>query len=248
MPDDEYTLPERRVRLSEQREARFQRAQVYRERGQRRSVVRSVAGVYSGKGMLAALLLVGIVLVAIRLVADFEVQQDGAVKGNVLHPQGQYGPVAILAGLLGTFFVLSLVAMGGGTRAKLAVIMGGAIVLTLGVRSIGEIEKIGSTFGSIGKISVPQAAGSLPDIYGNPGSSSSNPASTALNAGSNTAQTIAGESGLTYLSPTSLANLLHDLATAAEQATRQIIPGGSTSQIQHILSGVGNELRHLFHL
>ena len=166
MADDTRDLQERRVVVSEQRESRFQR-------GSRRSWTSSATGVYRGNGMLAAMLLVGIALVAVRLVADFEVQEGGAVKGNVLHPKGQYGPIAILAGLLASFFVLSFVAMGGGTRAKLAVIMGGCIILTLGVRSLSEIEKIGSTFGSIGQISVPQASGTLPDIYGNTGSAGS---------------------------------------------------------------------------
>jgi len=164
MANDNRDLQERRVIIAEQREARFQR-------GSRRSWTGSATGVYRGNGMLAAMLLVGFALVAVRLVADFEVQEDGAVKGNVLHPEGQYGPIAILAGLLASFFVLSFVAMGGGLRAKLAVIMGGTIILTLGVRSLPEIEKIGKTFGSIGQISVPPAGGTLPDIYGSPGSS-----------------------------------------------------------------------------
>ena len=163
MADDTRDLQERRVIISEQREARFQR-------GSRRSLTKSATGVYRGNGMLAAMLLVGIALVAVRMVADFEVQEDGAIKGKVLHPQGQYGPIAILAGLLGSFFVLSFVAMGGGTRAKLAVILGGCIVLTLGVRSLGEIEKVGATFGSIGKITTPAPSGHLTDIFGNQGS------------------------------------------------------------------------------
>lgn len=128
------------------------------------------SGSYSGKGLLAAELLVGFLIIAIRLVADYEIQEDGAVKGNVLHPQGQYGPFAILAGLIGVFFLLSFLAMSGGTRAKLAVIFGATIILALGIKSYDEIVKVSSTIGTIGKVTVPSPSGTLPDIYGHAGS------------------------------------------------------------------------------
>ena len=48
---------------------------------------------YSGKGMLTGLLLIGFVIILIRIVADVEVSGDGSVKGNVLHPSGEYGPL-----------------------------------------------------------------------------------------------------------------------------------------------------------
>lgn len=201
-PEVTLQLQERRVRLSEQREARFARAQAQREErqaasqaasqagqgrdwrkdwGQARTAARAPgraaravtqrSGTYSGKGMLAGLLLVGFIIVAIRMVADAEVADDGtAVKAKVLHPAGQLGPVPILAALIATFFVLSFVAMGGGTRAKLAVIMGGAIVLTLGVRSLNEFKFVAATFGRIGTITAPAPSGQLGDIYGNAGS------------------------------------------------------------------------------
>ena len=176
---DEYTLQERRVRLAEQREGRFQRAQSRGGRNWGKSAASSVAGIYSGKGSLAALLLIGFVIVAIRFVADAEVSDDGTtMKAKVLHPQGEYGPVVISAGLLGSFLVLSLVAMGGGTRAKLAVLFGGCIVLTLGVKSYPEIVKVGTTFGSIGKLTAPSPSGQLNDIFGTP------PATSASSGGS----------------------------------------------------------------
>jgi len=186
--EGEYSLElqDRRVRLSEQREARFQRAQAQRDqdraqREPRRSgsswtpgraarTVTQRSGSYSGKGTLAALLLVGFVIVAIRLVADAEVADDGTtVKAKVLHPAGELGPIPILAALIATFFVLSFVAIGGGLRAKLAVIMAGAIILTLGVRSLDEIKFVASTFGKIGAVSAPLPSGQLGDIFGNAG-------------------------------------------------------------------------------
>lgn len=130
---------------------------------------------YSGKGILTVELLVGFAIVLIRLVGDVDlsgVQQTGSAKGNILHPRGQYGPVAILAGLVGSFFFLSLLAVKGGTPAKLAVILGGIIVTTLGVTSYPEIVKVGSVFGRIGTVTVPKASGQLPDIYGTAGTGS----------------------------------------------------------------------------
>ena len=81
MPD-QYTLDlqSRRVKLAEQREARFQRSADARQSGP--GAARRVASApsraasattsYSGNRVLAAELLVGFVIVAIRVVADYE--------------------------------------------------------------------------------------------------------------------------------------------------------------------------------
>ena len=116
------------------------------------------SGDYSGKGMLTMELMAAFVIVGIRVVGDFTGTEDGPVTGNVLH-SGQLGPLPIMVGLVILFFVLSLVAAGGGTRAKLAVILGGATVLTLGVKSYRDIELVGQTFGRIGTIKAPAASG-----------------------------------------------------------------------------------------
>ena len=254
-------LQERRVRLSEQREARFQRTQSQREqRAQDQSLrdqgeqsdkdssrswgispgraVRGVtqrSGAYSGKGTLAALLLVGFVIVAIRLVADAEVADDGTtVKAKVLHPAGELGPIPILAALIATFFVLSFVAIGGGTRAKLAVILGGAVVLTLGVRSLNEIKFVGSTFGKIGTITAPTATGQLQDIYGNAGSAGSGAnIAGALNP-------LTNPNLGTPASPTTIKGLEQD----AVNALGDIIPGEPTI-VGTFKNGLDNLLKGL---
>ena len=161
MADDDRQ--ERRLIVSEQREERFQRQQARRESGPGFSPGRAAAKVtqrdYSGKGMLAGLLLIGFAIILVRIVADFEVSGDGSVKGNVLHPSGEYGPLTIAVGLIASFFFLSFLAIGGGTRAKIAVILGGCIVLSLGVKSLPEITKVGSVIGTIGTVVVPPASG-----------------------------------------------------------------------------------------
>ena len=118
------------------------------------------SGTYSGKGMLTAELLACFGIVFIRIVADFTVDESsGAVTSNVLHNSSTYGPFPIAIGLIGAFFVLSFLAAGGGTKAKIAVIFGGIITLALGLKSIPEIEKIATELADIGSITVPAASG-----------------------------------------------------------------------------------------
>lgn len=117
-------------------------------------------GTYSGKGMLTAELICCFVIVFIRIVADFSVDETtGAVTSNVLHNADTYGPFPIALGLIGVFFILSFLAASGGTKSKLAVIFGGVITLALGLKSIPEIEKIATELGDIGSITVPTATG-----------------------------------------------------------------------------------------
>jgi hypothetical protein len=110
---------------------------------------------YSGRHMLTAELLIGILIVAIRAVSDYEPQADGTVRGKVGHPEGQYGPLPILAGLIVTFFLLSFLAASGGLKAKLAVIAGGIIDLALLLKSGDEFTKVSATWGEFGKAKVP---------------------------------------------------------------------------------------------
>lgn len=125
-------------------------------RGRRAAeLVTQRSGIYSGKRMLTAELLIGVGIVAVRAVADYEPQADGTLKGKVGHPKGQYGPLPTLAGLIVTFFLLSFLAASGGTKARLAVIAGAIIDLTLIMRSADEFTKVADTFGKLGHGRVP---------------------------------------------------------------------------------------------
>jgi hypothetical protein len=115
----------------------------------------AIAGRYSARGLLTAELLAGAGLVALRAVSDYEPQSDGTLKGKIGHPSGQYGPLPILAGLIGTFFLLSFLAARGGTRAKVAVAAGALVIVVLGIKSAGEIETVSQTFSSFGKAKTP---------------------------------------------------------------------------------------------
>ena len=154
MADDNRDLQERRVTLSEVREERFQRAQAQREQPARMTAGQAGGKLigqvvsYSGRGALEAEFIAGLAIIAIRIVAEYEKSPQGPqYKGTVIPPQGQLGPLSIFAALLGSFLFLSLIAAGGGLRAKLAVIMGGAIVLTLGMKSASAISKVAAEFG-----------------------------------------------------------------------------------------------------
>ena len=126
-------------------------------------------GRYTAKHMLTAELIVGVLIVAVRAVADYEPQADGTIKGKVGHPKGQYGPLPILAGLIVSFFLLSFLAASGGLKGKLAVIAGAIIDLGLLYNSATEFTKVSDTFGHLGKAKVPpgswQTSG---DISGQP--------------------------------------------------------------------------------
>ena len=188
MADDDRQ--ERRLIVSERREERFQRQQARRESGPGFSPSSFAGAVtkrdYSGKGMLTGIFLIGLAIILVRVVADFEVSGDGSVKGNVLHPAGEYGPLTIAVAMIASFFLLSFLAIGGGTRAKIAVILGGCIVLTLGVKSYPELVKVGSVIGTIGTVVVPPAsgteeAGAVVTPLGNSGAGSSSNAGTPQN-------------------------------------------------------------------
>jgi len=159
-------------------------------------VAKSVTS-YSGEKMLAAELLAGFAIVAIRVVADYEVQDNGATRGKVFHPDGQLGPLPILCGLVITFFAFSIVAAGGGTRAKVAVILGGATVLTLGVKSTNEIKTVSGTIGRIGKIVVPGESGS----EGSGASSGNTPGNTPVPADTTSPAAAPATSQLTGTQP-----------------------------------------------
>jgi hypothetical protein len=124
---------------------------------------------YTARHMLTAELLIGVGIVAIRAVADYEPQADGTLKGKVGHPKGQYGPLPILAGLVITFFLLSFLAASGGTKAKLAVVGGGIIDLALLMKSSAEFVKVAGTFSDFGKAKTPPGAWQTEgDISGQP--------------------------------------------------------------------------------
>lgn len=118
------------------------------------------SGTYSGKGMLTAELLVGFGIILIRIIGDFTVDDaTGKAKSNVLHNSEVYGPFPIAIGLIGVFFILSFLAASGGKKAKFAVVFGGLVVTALGVKSVGEVDKIAKTIGNIGTYQVPPPSG-----------------------------------------------------------------------------------------
>jgi len=213
------------------------------------------------KHALTAAFVTGIVLVAIRMVADYEVNADGTVKGKIGHPAGQYGPLPVLAGLIATFFLLSLFAKAGAVAARVSVIFGWIIILVLAMKSMTEFETAAGTFAGFGKGTVapagswqtsgPAAGLPVPTSTTGTGSSatgtsgSSNPLSTAI------ANTVPGGNE-TYLPPTSVANVEHDIKAGFGQALEQMFPGIEDAIKNNTLSqffkGLGNDIKKLFGL
>jgi hypothetical protein len=95
--------------------------------------------------LLAAELLTGAVIVAIRALGDYQLTDSGTQRGTLNTPaNGGYGPFTVLAGLVGSFFALSFLAAGGGKRAKAATAAGALIILVLMIKSMDEIQVAGS--------------------------------------------------------------------------------------------------------
>jgi hypothetical protein len=239
---DEYVIDDTKDRNAARRSVRRER---YRQQERRatgaqiRQAPRRVTerGPYSAKGMLTAELLAGGLLVLIRVVADFEVQTDGTVQGKVLHPKGQYGPMPILAGLIGSFFVLSFLAASGGTKAKVAVLFGGVIVLTLGMNSVNEIKTVSGTIGNIGSISVPGASGSEGS-----GASSSNTSSSSSSTGSGPGSSTS--SGSTKNNGSSVSNASNAASRALSSANDAITSGSRTAgltAVGDLAKAIGDE-------
>lgn len=91
--------------------------------------------------LLAAELLAGAAIVAIRALGDYQLTDEGTQRGTLNTPaNGGYGPFTILAGLIGSFFALSFLAAGGGKRAKAATAAGALIIIVLMIKSMDEIE------------------------------------------------------------------------------------------------------------
>lgn len=118
-------------------------------------VVTERSGGYSGKHVLTAELLAGLLIVLVRAVADYEPQHDGTVKGKIGHPEGQYGPLPIAAGLIASFFVLSFIVQKGGRWATVGNSFGALIILVLAMKSVKEFDDVAKTFGDWGKAKKP---------------------------------------------------------------------------------------------
>ena len=110
------------------------------------------------KHVLTAELVAGLMIVLVRVVADYEPQSDGTVKGKIGHPKGQYGPLPVAAGLIGTFFFLSFFVAKGGRWATVANAFGALVIVTLGVKSTDEFDKVAATFSDWGKGKKPAGA------------------------------------------------------------------------------------------
>lgn len=147
--------PERAVVGRRRGEATRKRAERgYRAAGRGAKAV-TRRGPVGAKHVLTAELIIGMIIVLVRVVADYEPQSDGTVKGKVGHPKGQYGPLPITAGLITTFFFLSFFVAKGGRWASTANAFGALIIVVLGMKSIDEVKTVTKTFPGWGTGVVP---------------------------------------------------------------------------------------------
>ncbi len=106
-------------------------------------------------------------IVAMRAIADYVPQDEGATKGKITPSSGQLGPLPVLAGGFATFFVLSFLAARGGAWAKAAAAFGLVIDVTLLMRSAGELETVSKSFGNVTSSSTTATA-AYPSTYVQP--------------------------------------------------------------------------------
>lgn len=97
-------------------------------------------------------------IVAMRAIADYVPQDEGATKGKITPSSGQLGPLPVLAGGFATFFVLSFLSARGGAWAKVAAAFGLVIDVTLLMRSAPELETVSKSFGNITSSTTATAA------------------------------------------------------------------------------------------
>jgi hypothetical protein len=77
------------------------------------------------------------------VVGDYEVNDNGAQKGTLNTPaNGGWGPLTVLAGLIGTFFVLGFLGSGSPSRAKIAAAAGALVTVMLIINSDTEINTV----------------------------------------------------------------------------------------------------------
>jgi hypothetical protein len=122
-----------------------------------RQGAQAVAG-RGGAGLMAAFMF-AVAIVALRALADYVPKDSGTSAGTEQPPSGQLGPLGILAGLIGTFFILSFLAAGGGARAKAAGVAGLIIDVVLLLNSLPELEVLSGHLASL-KPGVPAASAS----------------------------------------------------------------------------------------
>ena len=156
-----------------EQDATVRRGQQRRQQaGQRaRSAVIAPVGIGAkagrgGQHALMAEFLLFLAIVAMRAVADYVPQDEGASKGKITPSSGQLGPLPVLAGGFATFFILSFLAARGGTWAKVAAAFGLVIDVTLLMRSTAELETVSKSFGNV--TSSSSSAAAEPSTYVEP--------------------------------------------------------------------------------
>jgi hypothetical protein len=133
---------------------------------------------YTGAHMLTAEFMVGVLIVAVRAVADYVPSNDGTSKGKIVPSKtGQYGPLPVLSGLIVSFFLLSFLAASGGTKAKLAVIGGAILDLALLMNSMDQFNTVAAVYSTFGKATPP------PGDWQTSGSAAGSPLSVTAESG-----------------------------------------------------------------
>jgi hypothetical protein len=124
--------------------------------------------------LVMAEFIAAVAIIGMRTIGQYEPRASGTQKGVIAPSPGQSGPLTMLAATMIVFFLLSLLAIGGGTRAKVASVLGLIYVLAMLLHSSTEMTKLTSYLQQTGKGASSPGGGPGP---GNPDSPISQPPS-----------------------------------------------------------------------
>jgi len=96
--------------------------------------------------------LVAVGLIGLRTIGQYEPRAGGTRRGAIVPSKpGGLGPLPMLAATIIVYFILALLAMAGGTRARVAAVLGLVYDLALMLNSAGEMTKLSAHLADVGK-------------------------------------------------------------------------------------------------
>lgn len=95
--------------------------------------------------------LIAVAVIGLRAVGQYEPRGQGTRRGVIVPSPGKLGPLPMLAATIIFYFILSFLAIGGGARARVAVVAGLIYDLAMLMNSAGEMSKLTGLLSELGQ-------------------------------------------------------------------------------------------------